>query len=583
MYKNVVSLVLSAVLVMGNLNGIGMNVGGDEQKVEGATGILDASEEEELEWVRIGDVAYMPEGITRIEASELSGFGGDNTIEKFQGVKKLVLPSTLEYIGDFAFEMCELEEIVISENVKEIGNDAFWACNNLKKVVFEGDYVEKMGRALFRDCDNLETVILPKSVKEWNTECTFYNCNIKNITLPEEGMTTLGSGMFGGCPLEELIIPDCVTTMNYGVFIGCENLKLVKAGYNVVNFEQGEEYYDLYNFTLGCFGIGCSNMVLEAPVDSAIVEYARDYRYFTVKYDYPDFERVEWICDGKIPEDETSEWVDIKFQYKSYPETTRTGGRTQIDLTKNVLQKDGYSCVWISSTQIEVDWAADGRGVPAVHYFNETYTTQDENLEFTVEHTDYFRITVTKDSLAEKRVQIEILTAGTWDGEDAQWELITPAIDTSVLTPTPTATPEPEKVTTEVPRVTESVVQPTSKPAVTVKATPTPTKKTVKPAKVNLKTAKQLTTKKHGKKVYTKAVKVSWKKTKNADGYVIYMKSGKGKYKAIKTITNGKTVSYTKKNLKKGKTYYFKVRAYHKENEQKVYGSYSGVKKIKIK
>lgn len=585
MYKNVVSLVLSAVLVMGNLNG--MNVGGDEQKVEGATGILDVAEEEELEWVRIGDVAYMPEGITRIEASELSGFGGDNTIEEFQGVKKLVLPSTLEYIGDFAFEMCELEEIVISENVKEIGNDAFWACNNLKKVVFEGDYVEKMGRALFRGCDNLETVILPKSVKEWNTECTFYNCNIKNITLPEEGMTTLGSGMFGGCPLEELIIPDCVTTMNYGVFIGCENLKLVKAGYNVVNFEQGEEYYDLYNFTLGCFGIGCSNMVLEAPLDSAIVEYARDYRYFTVKYDYPDFERVEWICDGKIPED-GNVYPNIIFEHKVYPETARIGGITQKALTKNVLQEDGFSNLMIWSDRIEVDLDTEWtRGVPAIHYFSETYTTQDENLEYTVKHTDYFRIVITKDSVAERRVQIEILTAGTWDGEDAQWELITPAIDTSILTPTPVptkeVTPEPEKVTTEVPKVTEGVVQPTSKPAVTVKATPTPEKKTVKPAKVNLKPAKQLTTKKHGKKVYTKAVKVSWKKTKNADGYVIYMKSGKGKYKVVKNITNGKTVSYTKKNLKKGKTYYFKVRAYRKENGQKVYGNYSGVKKIKIK
>lgn len=590
MYKNVVSLVLSVALVMGNLNTVNANAAGNERTGEVYAVTLDEPEEEELEWTRIGDVAYMPEGITRIEESEFDGFGGDNTIEEFQGVKKLVLPSTLEYIGDFAFKMCELEEIVIPGNVKEIGNDAFWACNNLKKVTIE-DGVEKLGRALFRGCDNLETVILPKSVKEWNTECAFYNCNIKNITLPEEGMTTLGSGMFGGCPLEELIIPDCVTTMNYGVFIACENLKSVRAGYNVVNFEQGEEYYNLYNFTKGCFGTGCSGMVLEAPLDSAIVEYARDYRYFTVKYDYPDFERMEWICDGKIPEDGTVS-PEIIFEHKVYPETTRIGGISQKALTKNVLQEDGFSNLMIWSDSIEVDLDTEWtRGVPAIHYFSETYTTQDENLEYTVKHTDYFKITITKASVDEKRVQIEILTAGTWDGEDAQWELVTPAIDTSILTPTPvptkavtlTVTPEPEKITAEVPKVTGSVEQPTRKPVVTIKATLTPAKKTVKPAKVNLKTAKQITTKKRGKKVYTKAVKLSWKKTKNAGGYVVYMKSGKGKYKAVKTITNGKTISYTKKNLKKGKTYYFKVRAYRKVNGQKVYGNYSGVKKIKIK
>lgn len=552
------------------------------------------TEEEELEWTRVGDVAYMPEGITRIEEKELSGFGGVNTIEEFQGVKKLVLPSTLEYIGNKAFEMCKLEEIVIPGNVKEIGDDAFWACDNLKKVTIE-DGVEKIGSCLFCNCENLETVIMPQKVKEWDTSSAFMWCySLKNITLPEEGMDSMGTGMFYSCKsLEELIIPDCVTTMNYGVISACDNLKLLKAGKNVVNFEKEEEPYpySAVNFTLGCFGF-CSSFVLEAPIDSAIVEYARTYRYFTVKYDYPDFERMEWICDGKIPEDETSKWVTIQFTWKEYPENTRTGGCKQIDLTKNVLQKDGYSCVWISSTDIQVDWAADGRGVPAVHYFSETYTTQDENLEYTVEHTDYFRIIVTETSLSDKRIQIEILTSGTWDSEDAEWELITPAIDTVVLTPVPTQVPqvtstvttEPTMEPTKVPEPTKVFYQDKEiAPVVTKKTTPIPTVKEQKPVKVSLKSAKQITVKKQGKKTYKREVKLSWKKAKNVDGYVIYMKTGKGKYKAVKTIRNEKTANYTKKNLKKGKTYYFKIRAYRKVNGQKVYGNYSSVRKIKLK
>jgi len=35
--------------------------------------------------------------------------------------------------------------------------------------------------------------------------------------------------------------------------------------------------------------------------------------------------------------------------------------------------------------------------------------------------------------------------------------------------------------------------------------------------------------------------------------------------------------------LKKGKTYYVKVRAYRKMNGKTYYGSYSSVKKVKIK
>ena len=44
-------------------------------------------------------------------------------------------------------------------------------------------------------------------------------------------------------------------------------------------------------------------------------------------------------------------------------------------------------------------------------------------------------------------------------------------------------------------------------------------------------------------------------------------------------FTESKTIT----GLKKGKTYYFRVRAYKKENGKKYYGSWSNVKKITIK
>lgn len=587
MNKRIISIVLSTMLILGNLSGLEISAAANEQTAE-VNAVTLAEPEEEQIWTCVDGVIYVPEGITRLEDGYCRYIGGEGW---FPGAKKIVLPSTLEYIGDNAFEMCELEEIVIPGNVKEIGDDAFWNCQNLKKVTIE-DGVEKMGCALFRDCSNLETVILPKAVKEWNTECAFYDCKIKNITLPEEGMTTMGSGMFAGCPLEELNIPDCVTTMNYGVTLECTNLKIVRAGYSVVNFEKGNPRYDLYNFTLGCFGIGCSNMVLEAPLDSAIVEYARSYRYFTVKYDYPDFERMEFSSDGVMHENtkvttDNKELYMVVINEKLYPENT-TYGKSQYNvLETNILNKDGNSPIGKNDygSTIFVD-ARDTYWTPSISFFSFYYYTQDENLDLTVKHTDYFKLTITKQSLEEKRVQIEILKSGTWDSEEAEWELITPAIDTTVLTPTPTVTPEPTKALTLTPTNNPEPTKATAltpKAEITNKATPTLSVKIASPAKVSLKSVKQLTTKKQGKKIYKREVKLSWKKAKNADGYVIYMKSGTGKYKAVKTITNGKTVGYTKKNLKKGKTYYFKIRAYRKVKGQKLYGSYSDVKKVKVK
>ena len=74
---------------------------------------------------------------------------------------------------------------------------------------------------------------------------------------------------------------------------------------------------------------------------------------------------------------------------------------------------------------------------------------------------------------------------------------------------------------------------------------------------------------------------VSWKKTKGADGYEVYMAtSKKGKYKKIGQT---KKVTFTKKKLKKGKTCYFKVRAYKIYKGKKTYGAYTKVIKAKIK
>lgn len=81
-----------------------------------------------------------------------------------------------------------------------------------------------------------------------------------------------------------------------------------------------------------------------------------------------------------------------------------------------------------------------------------------------------------------------------------------------------------------------------------------------------------------------KNVTVKWNKVTDADGYAIYMSTNKDKgYKKIKTVKNKNTFTYTKNNLKKNKTYYFKVKTYKVINGKKVYSLYSNIKKIKVK
>jgi len=81
-----------------------------------------------------------------------------------------------------------------------------------------------------------------------------------------------------------------------------------------------------------------------------------------------------------------------------------------------------------------------------------------------------------------------------------------------------------------------------------------------------------------------KTTTIKWKKVANATGYKVFAKVGKnGKYKVVKTIKNNKTVSFTHKKLKKGKTYYYKVQAYTTKNGMTTKSAQSKYKAIVVK
>ncbi|MCI9596283.1 MAG: hypothetical protein HFE75_03095 [Firmicutes bacterium] len=81
------------------------------------------------------------------------------------------------------------------------------------------------------------------------------------------------------------------------------------------------------------------------------------------------------------------------------------------------------------------------------------------------------------------------------------------------------------------------------------------------------------------------ALKLTWKRDTKATGYQAMVATDKKfkKNKKAATIKKNKTVTKTFTKLKRKKTYYAKVRAYKQVGKTKVYGSYSKVKKAKVK
>lgn len=95
----------------------------------------------------------------------------------------------------------------------------------------------------------------------------------------------------------------------------------------------------------------------------------------------------------------------------------------------------------------------------------------------------------------------------------------------------------------------------------------------VKVSKATIKSAKNTSSKK---------VKLTLKKVSGAKGYEIRYSTNKKFKKSVKKVTSTKTTKTITK-LKKGKTYYIKVRAYKLDSAgKKVYGKYSKVKKVTV-
>jgi uncharacterized repeat protein (TIGR02543 family) len=76
------------------------------------------------------------------------------------------------------------------------------------------------------------------------------------------------------------------------------------------------------------------------------------------------------------------------------------------------------------------------------------------------------------------------------------------------------------------------------------------------------------------------SIKISYSAVAGATKYEICRATSKtGKYTVVQTTA---ALAYTNTSLVKGKTYYYKVRAYHLEGTTKVYGDYSDIKSLKL-
>ncbi len=173
----------------------------------------------------ITDELVITEGIVSISSA---AFSGHCTF------KNIVLPDSLEHIGDQAFAQCYyLEKITVNQNssLKHIEDAAFFECNNLTAPNFPKS-LERIGINAFLFCEKLENISIPSSVKdigltafEPNTLETFvvdsdspYYCTDENGILYSKDKTTVFAS-YQKITVEEIVLPDTVKKIGAQAFV----------------------------------------------------------------------------------------------------------------------------------------------------------------------------------------------------------------------------------------------------------------------------------------------------------------------------------------------------------------------------
>lgn len=171
-------------------------------------------------------------GIEKIVVSEGIEVLGNGVFINCKELKEVVLPRTLRRIGtsdptgcpkilgtmtklEGTFEYTALEEVVIPDSVKYIGEYAFANCTRLQRVVLP-DGLKEIRENTFCWCKSLSEVVFPEELKVVGMEA-FEGCeSLQSVTLPE-GVSSIEQGAFAGCRnLESIYIPDSVGEIGGG-------------------------------------------------------------------------------------------------------------------------------------------------------------------------------------------------------------------------------------------------------------------------------------------------------------------------------------------------------------------------------
>lgn len=159
----------------------------------------------------------LPVGLTSI---------ADGLFHNCRKLTDVTLPDTITSIGSRAFDHCNaLQTVGLHANLNSIGEHAF--SNSGIASIDLPESLTQIGSGAFHDCDQLVSIRIPDSVTSIGTGLFLFSNQLKTVEL-SKGLKVLPTWTFGNCPLETLVVPAGVETIDDYCFVRCRQLsKLV--------------------------------------------------------------------------------------------------------------------------------------------------------------------------------------------------------------------------------------------------------------------------------------------------------------------------------------------------------------------
>ncbi len=139
------------------------------------------------------------------------------------GCTTSVIPQDTKIIGMGAFADFDIQEISIPKTLEIIEKGAFRSTDI--KAIDLGENLKEVGATAFYGCSKLQKVQLPDTV-ETIGEYAFYQTQLTQIDLPNK-ITRIEEGTFYGCPLKMIQLPLGVKYIGANAFHGCNLSEIV--------------------------------------------------------------------------------------------------------------------------------------------------------------------------------------------------------------------------------------------------------------------------------------------------------------------------------------------------------------------